>query len=300
MLIPTRRSFAFFNLLRWQWKAVLFFGLFATVTWLVHIFGQLDLLLPPLSLTVLGSALSIFISFRTNSAYQRWWEGRQLWGRLVNTSRHFAQQITSYLPPEQAQAQKQLVYRQIAYVHSLRCNLRDQDLFADSALEAYLVHDRQALKAEVNPCQALLAWQFKALTELQKAGQLDSWQMQSLDESLRQLLDIQGGCERIKRTPMPPVYGLLATRLTQIFGMLLPLSLVHDIGWRVIPINVLLCIAFTLVNEVGRVLEDPFNLFYNGLPLFALSRTIEVNLLQRLGVKELPEIPKPTAKVLLM
>ncbi|MBT9543942.1 MAG: hypothetical protein IV090_00990 [Candidatus Sericytochromatia bacterium] len=300
MLLPTRRNFAFFNMLLWQWKSVLFFAVVATAAWLFYFFENLDLLLPSLSLSVLGSALGIFVSFRTNSAYQRWWEARQLWGGLVNSSRHFATQVMGYLPQAPESLREELLRRQIGYVHTLRCVLRDQDPFADADVSRHLGEELIGLKGQQNPCQALLAWNFQSLAELKQTGQLDAWQMQDFDLTLRQILEVQGGCERIKRTPMPPAYGLLATRLIQVFGVLLPLSLVHEIGWRIIPINVFLCIAFTMVNELGRVLEDPFTLSFNGLPLMVLSRTIEVNLLQSLGRSDLPEIPGPSPPGVLM
>ncbi|MGE3726884.1 MAG: bestrophin family protein [Candidatus Sericytochromatia bacterium] len=293
MLLPVPRNFAFFNMLRWQWTSSLSFLGVALGVWLVFYYGHLDLKLPALSVSVLGSALGIFVSFRTNSAYQRWWEGRQLWGRLVNTSRHFVLQVQAYLTGASLEQQTELVERQIGYVHVLRAVLRDQDFQQDADVQRVLGAGLTSLKGRQNACHALIQQQFQALSALREAGRLDAAQMHSFDESLRQFLDIQGGCERIKRTPMPPGYRLLATRLIQAFSLLLPLALVHDIGWRVIPINLLLCVTFTLINEMGRVLEDPFTLYYNGLPLMALSRTIEVNLRQSLGQSDLPEIPGP-------
>jgi putative membrane protein len=90
---------------------------------------------------------------------------------------------------------------------------------------------------------------------------------------------------------MPRGYGFIAERLIWAYGLLFPFALVEDVGWLVVPINVLVCLSFTLISEAGRVLEDPFTLFWNGLPLQNLSLTIERNLGERLGDAELVEIP---------
>lgn len=98
---------------------------------------------------------------------------------------------------------------------------------------------------------------------------------------------------------MPRGYGYFAERLIQAFGMLLPLGLVESLGWLSIPMNMLVCLAFYLISEVGRVLEDPFTMFWPALPLFALSKTIEINLRQRLGETDLPAMPQPVNRVLM-
>ncbi|MGF1468832.1 MAG: bestrophin family ion channel [Sandaracinaceae bacterium] len=118
--------------------------------------------------------------------------------------------------------------------------------------------------------------------------------MQNIDESIRVLLDVQGGCERIKKTPLPRGYGFIAQRLILTFAFLFPLCLAAELGWWIIPINVFVVLSFGLISEAGRVLEDPFTMFWNGLPLSNMSSTIEVNLLERLGETELPEVPGPT------
>jgi putative membrane protein len=99
---------------------------------------------------------------------------------------------------------------------------------------------------------------------------------------------------------MPRGYGYFAELLIQMFGVLLPLGLVQDLVWLTIPITVLVCLAFTLISEVGRVLEDPFTTFWPALPLSALSKTIEINLRERLGEEDLPPMPKPDERGILM
>ncbi|MGE0787439.1 MAG: bestrophin family protein [Sandaracinaceae bacterium] len=311
MIVSKDGSFARIVFL-WQWKYTVYYIVAATLVVGVHeLYPTLRELLgwawlptelreflelPTLPLAVVGAALGIFVSFRTNQAYDRWWEGRKLWGRMINTSRHFTTQVVSYLRQGNdgpTEIQRRLVLRHVTYVHALRCLLRGQDPFGDPDVKAHLEPD-DSLKSESNLTHALLQRQLDELAELNREGALNDFRLQSMDQSLRELLDIQGGCERIKKTPMPPIYALLATRIVQFYAFLFPLGVVHDLHWWAIPTSLLVCTAFSLIAEAGRVLEDPFTMFFNGLPLSAISRMIEVNVRQRLGETDLPPMLQPT------
>ncbi|NVB38442.1 hypothetical protein G6O69_11420 [Pseudenhygromyxa sp. WMMC2535] len=300
-----------FNLLGWQWKAVLTFVVASTLVVIGDVFFTdvvSHLLLPVTPVAVVGGAIGIFVSFRTNSAYDRWWEGRKLWGRLINSSRHFCTQVLGYLPAGEAgpsPLQRALIHRHIAYVHALRVILRGHSLGEDADFGAFVAADeREVLLGESNPTHAMLQRQLEALIAENDGGRLDSLRLQSFDETVRALLDIQGGCERIKKTPFPRSYGFIADRLIAIYGVLLPLGLVGGLEgwntWMVIPMTVLVCLSFTLISEAGRVLEDPFTMFWPALPLSALSKTIEINLRQRLGDADLPAMPRVDARGILM
>jgi putative membrane protein len=289
------------GLLRWQWRNSLFFGLAATVAWvLVDPLGLDFLSLPVMPLTVVGAAIGIFTSFRANQAYDRWWEGRKLWGRMINSSRHFADQCIAYIGDKDRGATEELVRRHINYVHALRCLLRKQDPFEDEDFQRYLDTEDEALRSSTNLTHALQNRQMRTMTRMADAGVLDPHRLESLDATAMDLLNIQGGCERIKGTPLPRGYGFIATLLVQIFSIMLPFTLVHEMGVMAIPMNILVCLAFALINEAGRVLEDPFSLFYNGLPLMALSRKIERNLREQLGETELPPAVQASAIGVLM
>ncbi len=286
MMVSNRGSV--FGLLAWQWRNTVFSILGSTlIVVLHHIAGMSWLEVPTVPVAVIGGAIGIFVSFRTNSAYDRWWEGRKLWGRMINTSRHFGSQVLAYLPRDGAQPsalQQSLVRRHQAYVHALRSLLRTEDPFADADFLRALPDDPQPLRGESNLTNALLSRQLDILVQTHDEGALDAFRLSDFDESLRHLLDIQGGCERIKKTPMPRGYGFIAERLIAAFAFLFPMSIVASMGWAAIPISVVVCLAFALISEAGRVLEDPFSMFYNGLPLTSISRMIEVNLDDRLGI----------------
>ncbi len=296
-----------FGLLRWQWKPVTVFVAVSVAVVLADAHTALELgpfRLPALPLGVVGGAIGIFASFRTNSAYDRWWEGRKLWGRLVNTSRHFATQAIAYVGSKgggHRDTAARLVHRQIAYVHVLRCLLRQQDPLKDEhVLGVMPAEERSAVAGQSNMTHALLHRHLNELVQLAEDGVIDDFRLQSFDDSVRALLDIQGGCERIKKTPFPRGYGFVLSRLILAYGVLLPLGLVESMGWMTVPITVLVCLAFALISEIGRVLEDPFTMFWPALPLSALSATIEVNLRERLGESDLPAIPQPDGRGILM
>ena len=302
MIVGSRGSVV--GLLRWQSSNVALFTGAALVVVLLHEahdWFELPRLftVPNLPVAVVGGALGIFVSFRTNSAYERWWEGRKLWGRLINTSRHWSTQVVSWI--EDPELRRELVQRQIAYVHTLRVLLRQQDLRTDPEVQRwYTDEERAVVPDQTNPTHALLQTQSLRFTALAEAGKLTEHRLQQLDNSILHLLDIQGGCERIKKTPLPKVYGFIAEQLIRYYSVVLPFALVDDLAWLTIPMNVLICLAFMLISEAGRVLEDPFTMFWNGLPLSNMAKTIEVNLLNRLGETDTEPVPGPDANGILM
>jgi putative membrane protein len=303
MIVDYHRSVVV--LLSWQWRALLTYVAVSSIIVATEaITAWTWFAIPSVPLTVLGGAIGIFVSFRTNSCYDRWWEGRRLWGQLVNTSRHFASQVLGYVegPAEPRRAaQETIVRRHIAYVHTLRCMLRGQEPANDDEVAQYLdIDERRELADEPNAAHALLHHQTRAIARLAKTGAIDGFRLQVLDRSIATLLDVQGGCERIKKTPFPQSYGFLATKIILVYSALLPLGIVEATGWLAIPITVFVCLAFRLIDDVGDALEDPFSMQPLALPLQAIATTIETDLCRRLGERELPEPPAPDPQGVLM
>jgi putative membrane protein len=300
------------GLLNWQRGPLVFFGfvglLFVGLRRIEPLQSFLEI--SPTPLSILGSGLAIFVGFRTNSAYARWWDARRLWGGLVNATRMLSTQVASYLPWEGARAsetQRHLVLLLSAYVHVLRTALRDEKALEDREVLRLLdtpgllsTSERAALAKEPNLNHALLDRIHRTLAAEARAGRLPELALASMDRTIADLLDHQGGAERIKRTPMPPAYGLIAYYLTLSFGLVFPLALHDDLDLWVVPLNMLVAGSFLFVNELGRVLEDPFTMFWNGLPLLALARTMEANARARLGDHDYPPLEKPDANGVLM
>jgi putative membrane protein len=196
--------------------------------------------------------------------------------------------------------QRRLILRHVLYVHVLRCLLRAQDPWKDDDVEAFVGDELTELRGRSNVTHAILDRQMSELKTENEAGRLNDFRLQSFDQTVFEMLAVQGGCERIKKTPFPRGYGFIAERLIIAYGFLLPFGLVESMGWATIPMTVLVCMGFLLISEVGRVLEDPFTLFWPALPLFALSKTIELNLRDMVGERDLPPGPVPDARGILM
>jgi ion channel-forming bestrophin family protein len=296
------KSLSTSRLLRWQTRNIaIFTSLSILVVAAEKLSGRIAGVLPDVPVTVLGAAIGIYVSFRTNSAYDRWWEGRRLWGQLVNTSRHFCSQALAYLPAEELRhICRELVLHQILYVHALRCELRgdepsqDEDVRRISA-EAEVKEDVDRPGVTVR----ILRNTHRTLAQMRSQELIDARQLQSFDATLATLLDVQGGCERIRNTPLPPGYARTTELLIRTFAVMLPLAVVDELGWLAIPLAITICLAFKLISEVGRVLEDPFTLAGHALPLHSLSVNIERNLRDAIG-DPAPPARQPDRRGILM
>ena len=286
MMMSNRSSL--FGVLWWQRSLVFVGG--GGVAWFVHdVIGWQHLTMPTAPASIIGAALGIFAAFRAHAAYARWWEGRQLWGRLVSASRMWASQCRAYL--NDGIVIDRLVRRHALYVHLLRCQLRREDPFNDPHVLRLLDRlglpekERQRMRAQSSIGHDLLD---EHMATLAAAPLLDPHRLQSLDSTIMTFLDVQGGCERLKQTPMPRSYGFFVERLLVVFSMLLPWCIVKDVGWLVIPVNVVVGLGFTLITETARLLEDPFAHSWHSLPITTIAVDIERDLTQRLGDADLP------------
>jgi putative membrane protein len=244
--------------------------------------------LPSLPLGMMGAALSIFLAFRTNSAYDRWWEARRLWGSLVNDSRTFGRQALTLVDRREGDAKvTELVEWQIAYVHALRCHLRGQNPFPEitGRLSPTLV---ARLRTQHNVPIALLLHAGGLLRAQFDVGRLDAYRFIQMDSTLSRLCDIQGACERIKYTPLPRQYEYFPRVLVGAYCLLLPLGLVEGMGLLTPLASTLVSFIFVALESVGRDIEAPFENSVHDTPMSALSRTIEINLREALGDARVP------------
>jgi putative membrane protein len=269
----------------------------AFVNTLEHPFQNIAV--PELTITVLGAALGILLGFRTNSAYDRWWEARKLWGRLVNTSRTLARQAITFsgvsetsIPCETNPFALDLVYSQIAFVEALRCALRKQEPWTDIA--PYLSPAQIAsMKDQSNVPLAILQHMAHRSADAARRGAISDLQFHRIDATLTELSDIQGGCERIKNTPLPKQYDTYPELIVKAYCFLLPLVLVDRLKYFTPLLTLLIAAAFLALNRIGKNLEDPFENTVYDTPMTALSRTIEINLRQML--REESNMPAPIA-----
>jgi ion channel-forming bestrophin family protein len=247
---------------------------------------------PSLPLTLFGSALALFLGFRSNSAYERWWEGRSLWGLMINASRNLARQARNYLPdPEARDMKRTIVLRQIAYVNALRCQLRRQS--PDEEVLRFLSRGEADFALErVNVANGIVDGTGRRIQIARAKGWIDSLQQQSMESVLVDIANAQGGMERLKNTPLPNHFRFFPTIFTHIFCVLLPIGLVETLGVATPLGSTIAGLMFLAVLAIGDDLVDPFANGVHDLPLTAMCRTIEIDLLQSIG-DAAPEPMKP-------
>jgi ion channel-forming bestrophin family protein len=260
--------------------------------------------LPHIPLSLFGSAIGIIVAFRNQSAYARWWEARTLWGALVNNSRSWARQVTTVMMPlNDAEAgelkvmQRRLVYHQIAYMNALRQHLRGLEPW-EELTPLLSEQELGALRDEKNVPLAIQQQMGVLLRDCQVRGWIGFGHWLALDQNLDDLVDAQGGAERIKNTPMPKQYDYFPQLFVQMYCMMLPLGLVSSMGWYTPLGSTLVGFIFLALDKIGRDLDDPFENTIYDVPLTAITTTIEINLRQLLGEKALPPAVKPVRGVL--
>jgi len=240
--------------------------------------------------TLLGIALSLFLGFRNNASYQRWWEARGLWGQLVYECRSLTRQVLSFIDEEDEagqNAQKNMIYLTIAFTHAVRHRLRNTEPWQDIERFVEPIHHASMRQAKNLP-DYLMRLMGKQLGDIRRQGLVSDHIIQNMDARLTSMTIVLAACERIHNTPLPFAYMLLVHRTTYLYCIMLPFGLVASLGWATPLISAVIAYAFFGLDALSEELEEPFGLAANQLPLTALSRTIEINLLEALGETDLP------------
>ncbi|MBA1195115.1 bestrophin [Pseudomonas entomophila] len=241
--------------------------------------------------TLLGLSLSIFMSFRNTACYDRWWEGRKAWGRLLIETRSFVRESVSIAEP---QARADVLRSLCGFAHALNAGLRGED--PARAATAWL--PPQARPSAHNLCDGILQTVGERCSQLAQQGQISEWRYTLLEQRLVGLSDVQATCERLKHTPLPFPYTLLLHRTIYIFCLLLPFALAEPLGWLAPVFTLLVSYTFFGLDAIGNELEDPFGHEENDLATDALVRTLERDILAALGQTPLPEPLTPRGHVL--
>lgn len=244
---------------------------------------------------LLGIALSVFLGFRNNSCYDRWWEARKEWGHLVSACRNLARQtqvLTSRV------AREKLIRLAAAFAHALLHHLRAGLPVSD--LHAKLPEDvRAKLVAARSMPDAILLDMGGILADRRAHGEISDIQFGILDGTLSQMSAVLSACDRIRSTPVPFGYTLLLHRTAYIFCALLPFGFADVLGWGTPFATAVVAYTFFGLDALGDELEEPFGELPNDLPLHALATAIEINLREALGDTDLPPMPQPVEYILM-
>jgi len=241
---------------------------------------------------LVGIALSIFLGFRNNACYDRWWEARRQWGEMIAVARNLARQTLVLDDTAEMPARARLLHMQIAFARSLARSLRrSSGDFSDVA--AFLPpEDVVSVERSRNRPDAILRLMGREIATLRARGAISDILFQALDQSLGRLALVQAGCERIHNTPVPFAYTLLLHRTAYIFCVLMPFGFADALGWGTPFASALTAYAFFGLDALSVHLEEPFEDNPNGLALAAMSEVIEINLREALGETDLPPLPQ--------
>lgn len=287
------------------------------------------LAIPFLPIGTIGTAVAFYIGFKNNQAYDRLWEARRLWGGITNTSRNIAAMMLSIV--EDKAFVKDFLYRHIAYINILRLQLRreipwatsketfHQDSIVDAEeLEKFDVGLKRILeengkgeyfekfRKKSNTASILLKYQIEKLTELKRQNKIDDFEHSDLVKHINELFNLQGGCERIKSTPLFRQYSVFSRIFVTLFIFLLPFGLLKDLNnlaswgaWLTVPFSLLISWVFFTMEQIGEFSENPFDNGINDTPISTICRNIEIDIKEMLGEDNIPPKLTPHDGILL-
>lgn len=233
----------------------------------------------PVMHNLLGFAISMLLVFRTNTAYDRWWEGRKLWGSLVNGSRNLAIKLSAFLPETEA-AQRSFFLKIIpAFAFALHNHLHSEkvriELFEEDHEHKH-IFDSIDQKKHIPNQIALLMMQH--VQKLHKEGKITGEQLIVLNTELPLFTDICGACERIKNTPIPFSYSVFIKKFIFFYIMTLPFGYVFNLGYLVVPVVVFVFYVLASLELIAEEIEDPFGGDANDVPTIKLAQNIQRNI----------------------
>ena len=272
--------------LRWKGSVVpevlprsLLCGLFGVVIYVLHLLN-IKVSLPILGSIIPNIVLGLLLVFRTNTAYERFWEGRKAWGTLVNTVRNLSRQILvaiSEQQPRDRQAKVAAVKLLPAFAIALKLHLRSEPVNAE--LEANLSSEQfHRLKTMNHPPLEIAFWISSYLQEQAQQDKLDRYQLSDMVQLLNYMIDVAGICERILRTPIPLAYSIHLKQLLMIYSLSLPFQMVDQLEWMTGPIVALISFTLLGIEEIGIQIEDPFGHDANDLPLDNICNSMMRNI----------------------
>ena len=217
---------------------------------------------------MLGFVISLLLVFRTNTAYDRWWEGRKLWGSLVNNSRNLALKLNAILEEEKDKA----FFRKLipGYASILNKHLKDEDTGKELSEELFLSIDQH--KHRPNHIAKMV---FQKVNDLHKTKQISAEQLLYINLEISSFTDICGACERIKNTPIPYSYSVFLKKFIFFYVMTLPFAYVFILGYFVIPVVVFIFYVLASLELIAEEIEDPFGNDDNDLPTKKIAENIK-------------------------
>ena len=316
----TKRTYSFWMTFNWsKWPFIIGF-LYSGIICLTSHFTGINLTLPWGPIGVIGIAVAFYLGFKNNSSYDRTWEARKIWGSIVNNSRTFGAAVISFVQGDgETEVQKELIYRHLAWLTALRHQLRlsrpwehtenrVKGLYAPTVCEDYTnkLEDELsrflpegeigALRNASNKATQILRLQSQRLQQFRDLQFYEDFRHMEFHTLITSFYADQGKSERIKNFPFPRQYASATIWLTLVFCAFVPFGLL-DITRDAAPWMIVICPflsglitwVFFLMEKIGDYSENPFEGTYNDVPITAISRAIEIDLLEMLGEQNVPE-----------
>ncbi|AKD55144.1 bestrophin family protein [Spirosoma radiotolerans] len=271
-----------------------------------------------LPIATIGTAVAFYVGFKNNQAYDRLWEARRLWGNITNTSRTVAAMVIATIPDKSIQ--REFMYRHIAWLNILRLQLRKTIPWAtskESLHQDYLSENNElekfdeglkklfmdmnrmeyyeAMAGRSNAAIHILKKQIHEFGRLKKQGVIDEYEHSDLVKQIGDLFNSQGGCERIKTTPLFRQYSIFSRIFVILFIVLLPFGLLREMDkvgvygvWLTIPFSMLISWVFFTMEQIGEFSENPFDNSVNDIPISTICRNIEIEVREFLGDEHIP------------
>ena len=271
------------------------FALACAVVWSDGMLWHWKVTLNASPFSLMGVSLAIFLGFRINASYDRYWEARKLWGTVLVESRNLARQALTLAGDDTAT--RPFVLGLVGFATAMRNQLRD--LPAATGLAGLLPAAQIERLGELRyPASGVALWLGIQLQDLRERGRLDPMLAATMEGALSQLTAALGGCERIANTPLPFTYSVILHRSTYLYCMLLPFGLVDSIGILTPLIVSFVSYTFFALEALSDEIEEPFGTMPNDLALDAIVAAVEISLRELLGETP-PPAPGPNADFVL-
>lgn len=334
------RRISFKVILQFAWKVQLAAFLWSAAVYIAyHFFDLKAIAIPFLPVATIGTAVAFYVGFKNNSAYDRLWEARRIWGSITNASRMWAAMTGDLIGSRQGvlteieEVKRSLLYRHLAWMNMLRLQLRRNPVFSESEYRSSVqlkiirkthgehhyehlieevfhkflsVEERKKVEHKANIASYLLQQQNATLIQSKNNGLLDDFEHSDMSKIILELYNQQGASERIKSFPFPRQYANFSVIFVYIFIALLPFAIINELdelrnntAWLAIPFTMLIAWVFNVMEQVGDASENPFENGINDIPMTAICRNIEIEFKELLNEKDLPPQFKPVDGILM-
>ncbi len=326
----TGKRYCLPEFLAWTRRDIYLIVIISTIPALLYKFvGWHWVALPWVPIAMVGTAAAFIIGFKNTQTYNRLWEARQIWGAIVNTSRTWGIASRDFVQSDK-QTHTELIYRHCAWLTALRYQLREVRGWENSSrphfkeylgnysvpewetpledeLRKFLSADELAyVLSKKNRATQIISLQSKHIKRLKQKDAIGSFEYVELEQTLSNLYDHQGRCERIKNFPYPRQFASITFFFVWLFVILLPMGMLGEFArihpdciWFAIPFASIVSWVFMVMDKVGEATENPFEGGPNDIPMANMSRTIEIDLREMLDETDLP-LPVTAVKNILM